>query len=189
MIHDAAGNMISDGTLTYAYDSANRLKSVSSNGAMLVTNFYDAKSRRVKKVTPEAAHTFFCDGWNLIEERVALANGTTSTIRYYWGKDLSGTLQGAGGVGGLLYLTIDGVPYIPCYDNNGNITRYLDANGNTVAAYAYDAFGKTVSQSGPLADVFRHRFSTKYFDPETGLYYYGILSVYEYNQNGSAVIS
>ena len=62
---------------------------------------------------------------------------------------------------------------IPSYDNNGNITRYLDANGNTVAAYVYNAFGKTVSQSGPLADIFRHRFSTKYFDPETGLYYYG----------------
>ena len=81
--HDDDGNMLSDGTLTYAYDSANRLKSVSSNGVMLVTNFYDAKSRRVKKVTPEATHTFFYDSWNLIEERVALANGTTSTIRYY----------------------------------------------------------------------------------------------------------
>ncbi len=40
-------------------------------------------------------------------------------------------------------------------------------------AYTYDAFGRTISQSGPLADVFRHRFSTKYFDLETGLYYYG----------------
>ena len=37
----------------------------------------------------------------------------------------------------------------------------------------YDAFGNTISQSGPLADFFRHRFSTKYFDSETGLYYYG----------------
>ena len=40
-------------------------------------------------------------------------------------------------------------------------------------AYTYDAFGRTISQSGPLADVFRHRFSSKYFDIETGLYYYG----------------
>ena len=40
-------------------------------------------------------------------------------------------------------------------------------------AYTYDAFGRTISQSGPLADVFRHRFSSKYFDMETGLYYYG----------------
>ena len=63
--------------------------------------------------------------------------------------------------------------YIPCYDNNGNVTRYLDANGNTVAQYTYDAFGKLIAKSGPLADFFRHRFSTKYFDIETGLCYYG----------------
>lgn len=157
----------------YAYDAANRLVSASSNGVRLVTNLYDAQSRRVRKVTPEATTTFFYDGWNLVEERIAHTNGTTSTIRYHWGKDISGTLQGAGGVGGLLYLTVDGEVYVPAYDNNGNVTHYLDANGNAVAQYAYDAFGKAVAQSGPLADIFRHRFSTKYFDVETGLYYYG----------------
>ena len=66
------------------------------NDILLVTTFYDAKSRRVRKVTPEAATTFFYDDWNLIEERVAYTNGTTSIIHYYWGKDLSGTLQGVG---------------------------------------------------------------------------------------------
>ena len=91
----------------------------------------------------------------------------------HWGKDLSGTLQGAGGVGGLLCLAIDGSTYVPTYDNNGNITRYLDASGNTVGQYTYDAFGNLISKSGPLADFFRHRFSTKYYDCETGLYYYG----------------
>ena len=144
---------------------------------------YDAKSRRVRKTTPEATHTFFYDGWNLIEERVAYSNGNSTMFRYYWGKDLSGTLQGAGGVGGLLYLTISTSNvehqtsnpelYIPCYDNNGNVTRYLDANGATVAQYTYDAFGNLLNQSGPMCDVFRHRFSTKYYDIETGLYYYG----------------
>ena len=113
------------------------------------------------------------DNWNLIEERIAYTNGTTTTIRYFWGRDLSGTLQGAGGVGGLLYLTIDGVPSIPCYDNNGNVTRYLDANGNIVAQYTYDAFGNTISQYGAMCGVFRHRFSTKCYDTETGIYYYG----------------
>ena len=171
--HDADGNMTQCGDWTYTYDAANRLKTVSSNGVLLVTNFYDAKSRRVKKVTSEVTTTFFYDDWNLIEERVAYTNGTTTTIRYFWGKDLSGTLQGAGGVGGLLYLTIDGVPYVPDYDNIGNITRYLDANGNVVAQYIYDAFGGTLSQSGSLSSLFRHRFSTKHLDVETGLYYYG----------------
>ena len=160
-------------SFAYAYDAANRLKTASSNGVLFVTNFYDAKSRRVKKVTQEATMTFFYDGWNLVEERIAHTNGTTSTIHYYWGKDLSGTFQGAGGIGGLLYLTIDGTAYVPLYDNNGNVTRYLDANGGIAATYTYDAFGKAIAQSGPLAGIFRHRFSTKYLDSETGLYYYG----------------
>ncbi len=106
--HDPDGNLLSDGVRTFAYDAANRLRSVSTNGVPLVECFYDAKSRRVRKVTPEATTTFFYDGWNLVEERVAYADGRTSTIRYHWGKDLSGTLPGAGGVGGLLCLTVDG---------------------------------------------------------------------------------
>ena len=171
--YDADGNLLSDGVFTFTYDAANRLKTISSNGVLLVTNFYDAKSRRVRKVTPEAIATFFYDDWNLIEERVAYTNGTISTIHYYWGKDLSGTLQGAGGVGGLLYLTVNDSVYIPFYDNNGNITRYLDSTGKTIATYTYDAFGNTITQSGHLSDIFRHRFSTKYYDAETGLYYYG----------------
>ena len=134
-------------------DTADRLKAVSSNHGLLVASSYD--------------------DWNLIEERIAYTNGTSSTIRYSWGKDLSGTLQGAGGVGGLLYLTVDGAIYIPCYDANGNITRYLDATGNTVAQYTYDAFGNSIATSGPLVDLFRHRFSTKYYDFENELYYYG----------------
>ena len=97
----------------------------------------------------------------------------SSTIRYYWGKDLSGSFQGAGGVGGLLYLTIDGSVYIPCYDNNGNVTRYIDSNGATVAQYSYNAFGGFIIKTGPMCDVFRHLFSTKYHDIETGFYYYG----------------
>ena len=171
--YDTDGNMLSDGVLSFTYDAASRLKTVSSNGVTLVTNFYDAKSRRVKKVTPNATTTFFYDDWNLVEERIAYADNTTSTIRYYWGKDLSGSFQGAGGVGGLLWLTIDGVVYIPCYDNNGNVTRYLNANGGTFARYSYDAFGKLIARAGRRASFFRHRFSTKYFDSETGLYYYG----------------
>ena len=73
----------------------------------------------------------------------------------------------------LLYLTIDGVVYIPCYDNNGNVTRYLNVNGGTFARYSYDAFGRLIARAGRRASFFRHRFSTKYFDTETGLYYYG----------------
>ncbi|MBO4288391.1 MAG: RHS repeat-associated core domain-containing protein [Kiritimatiellae bacterium] len=171
--YDADGNLIFDGTRTFTYDAANRLKSISTNGTLVLENFYDAKSRRVRKVTPEATTIFFYDGWNLVEERVAYKDGVTVTIRNYWGKDLSGRLRGVGGIGGLLYLIVNGTVYVPSYDNNGNITRYMDANGSVVACYTYDAFGNIIAKSGRLADFFRHRFSTEYFDAETGLYYYG----------------
>ena len=68
---------------------------------------------------------------------------------------------------------MDGAWYFPFYDNNGNIIAYADEQGAIVAEYTYDAFGHTISKSGQLADDLRHRFSTKYYDVETGCYYYG----------------
>ena len=172
ILHDTDGNMTNDGVFTYAYDSASRLTTVSSNGIILVTNLYDCRGRRVRKTTPGAETTFLYDDWNLIYEREVSGNATNETF-YYWGKDLSGKLQGAGGVGGLLYLKRNGTIYVPHYDVYGNILRYTDAAGNVVAEYTYNAFGGAISSSGPFADVFRIRYSTKYLDAETDLYYYG----------------
>ena len=146
------------------------------------SNRYDHLGRRVQKITPGATHTYFYDGWLLVKEIVANVDESRSVIEYHWGKDLSGTIGGAGGVGGLLYLTItnSSTPnsstrqlYVPYYDAYGNVMGYYDAQGNVVAEYTYDAFGKLIASSGPIADVFSIRYSTKYFDPETGFYYYG----------------
>ena len=172
-VYDLNGNLLTNGVFSFAYDAADRLSTVLFNNVLLQANHYDTQSRRVRKVTPEATHTYFYDGWNLVEERVAYTNGATETIQHVWGKDLSGTLQGAGGVSGLLWLKRGGALYFPCYDNNGNVTAYVDVQGNVVASYIYDAFGNTVSQSGELSDTFHHRFSTKYHDTDSDLYYYG----------------
>ena len=170
--HDVDGNLTFDGVFSYAYDADNRLASVSSNELVLVTNQYDHKGRRVRKTTPTSETTFLYDGWNLIYER-EIAGTVTNETYYYWGKDVSGSLQGAGGVGGLLYLKRNGTIYIPHRDANGNIVRYTDTVGDVVAEYTYGAFGNTLSATGTFADVFHFRYSTKYYDPETGLYYYG----------------
>ena len=69
--------------------------------------------------------------------------------------------------------TICANSFAHAYDNNGNITKYIDEGGNVVASYEYDDFGRTISQSGTMAEDFRIRFSTKYYDAEAGLYYYG----------------
>ena len=48
-------------------------------------------------------HTFIYDGWHVIEERPFHSSGTlTAQTRRPWGDDVSGSTQGAGGVGGLL---------------------------------------------------------------------------------------
>ena len=80
-------------------------------------------------------------------------------IEYHWGKDLSGTIGGAGGVGGLLYLTISNSStpnsstrqlYVPWYGAYGNVMGYWDSQGHIVAEYTYDAFGKLIASSAPL---------------------------------------
>ena len=178
--YDSDGNMLSDGVFTYAYDAVNRLSSVTSNGVALAAYSYDAQGRRVKKIAADGTHLYFYDGWLLIREHLTRPDNTVSETQYCWGTDMSGTLQGAGSVGGLLYLTVSNFNsnsqlqlYVPFYDNNGNITRYCDVQGNVVTSYTYDAFGNTIAQSGPMANNFALRFSTKYFDCEANLYYYG----------------
>ena len=107
---------------------------------------------------------------------ITYSSCVTSTNLYVGPRSIRHRLQGAGGVGGLLAV-IPGAQgfrpaYYPCYDANGNVTEYVDGNGVTAAHYAYDAYGNTTVKSGPMADDFNFRFSAKYFDAETGNYYY-----------------
>jgi RHS repeat-associated protein len=93
-----------------------------------------------------------------------------------WGLDLSGSLQGAGGVGGLLKV-YDGATSKHCYpgyDGNGNVTVLVDGdNGQVVANYEYGPFGELLRATGLVAKNNPFRFSTKYQDDETDFLYYG----------------
>jgi RHS repeat-associated protein len=96
---------------------------------------------------------------------------------YVWGLDLSGSSQGAGGVGGLLQVSVllpSPFTLLPSYDGNGNIMALVDAaTGTTAANYEYGPFGEPLRATGPAAALNPFRFSTKYTDSETGLLYYG----------------
>jgi YD repeat-containing protein len=66
-------------------------------------------------------------GWNCIFERRVDAAQTVTDAAYVWGLDLSGSMQGAGGVGGLLQASQNvggalraAIFYV--YDGNGNVT-------------------------------------------------------------------
>ena len=176
--YDPDGNLTHDGAYSYTWDAENRLVAVYEGNTLVISNAYDHASRRVLKVTPDETRTFLYDGWNLVQETIT-TSGSTTTNQYIWGKDLSGTLQGAGGVGGLLAVIqsrgrLWKSVLFPLYDNNGNITHYIHDSGVPIAAYRYDAFGNIIPhQYDPPSFSLPHRFSTKYYDPEIDLYYYG----------------
>ncbi|WP_129589686.1 RHS repeat domain-containing protein [Rubritalea profundi] len=95
---DDDGNLTNDGTKQFEWDAENRLIAV-KQGAVTVAEYdYDYQSRRITKDVAGVVTNFVYDGWNPIAE----FTGTTLSKSYVWGMDLSGSMQGAGGVGGLL---------------------------------------------------------------------------------------
>ena len=169
-IHDADGNLTDDGSKLFVWDAENRLIEIKlkSDSSTVATYAYDYKSRRITKTVGATETNFIYEGWNPIAE----FSGTTLSKSYVWGMDLSGSMQGAGGVGGLLSVNDGNDTYYPTFDGNGNVSEYVDATGNVVAHYEYDAFGQVVA-SGSMKDDFTHQFSTKQLDSESGLHYYG----------------
>ena len=147
---------------------------------------YDWLGRRTRKTVKtyngtsyqdEEDRRFVYDGWNLLGEFVYDTNLVLDR-RYLWGLDLSGSAQGAGGVGGLLSAHVETDVHRPSYDGNGNIVGWVIHDTDPVTpdpdqweSREYDPFGRTIVREGLLSVPFG--FSTKYEDVETGLYYYG----------------
>jgi len=150
--------------------------------------------------TPATAgwRRFVWYGWLILSELDVSQSGQTTTwsVRrhYTWGMDLSQTGQGAGGIGGLLAAHDPNDPsdgsdpygsFIYFFDANGNVGQLVDSTADPQSAaviaakYEYDAYGNNLlnvastSQSGSYAAENPIRFSTKYWDDETGFGYWG----------------
>jgi RHS repeat-associated protein len=158
---------------TLTWDAENRLvqTQVGTSGP-LVLAYYDAQSRRIAETVGTTTTLYLYDGWNCIAEYSI--TGTAAPVlakTRTWGLDLSGTPQGAGGVGGLLAEKQGANTFYPTYDGNGNVSEYLGDDGSTAAHFEYDPFGNTVVNTD-TGNQFAYRFSTKPLNFSTGLYYY-----------------
>jgi len=187
------GNLSSDGTWTYEWDAENRLRAMTMTNVAGIADAnrlrlecaYDYQGRRVAKTVKTwggssfgnaVTQRFVYDGWNLL---AILNSQSADLVSFVWGQDLSGTLDGAGGIGGLLWVSeiANGQiadSHFAAYDGNGNATALVAAgSGTPTARYEYSPFGETLRATGPMASANPFRFSTKYADGETGLIYYG----------------
>ena len=175
------------GAATLNYDKENRLRSAVCNGVTSLY-IYDALGRLLSVDQPNSSGAptkEICtwSSWTMLARAIYTSGSLTETFRYTWGLDLSGSLGGAGGVGGLLAIernvagtTTWDIRYAH-NDANGNNIALTDSTGNVSARYRYDAFGNTLSAT----DVDNtgwvnhniHRFSTKPTFGNTGLLFYG----------------
>jgi len=174
---------------TYAYDAENQLTnwiSYHQGTAQTRTDWvYDGLTRLRTRLEYSWNGTawilnsttlYVYDGRRLIQER---DGSNIPMVSYTRGSDLSGSFEGAGGIGGLLarshgYSSGSFTNHNFYHgDGGGNITYMVDASQNMVASYRYDPFGNILSKSGPLADANTYRFSSKDYHANSGLYYYG----------------
>jgi RHS repeat-associated protein len=184
--YDADGNLTNDGVFSYSWDAENRLTNVVSlstvptNAAVQEAWSYlpDGRWSQVVVSTwqplqtsyvPVSTNRFLWDRQVLLAE---LAPNGTLIRSYMRGLNLSGTIQGAGGVGGLLQVSYYGADTTNCFvafDGNGNVAALVNAaDGTTAANYEYDPFGQTIRMTGPMAKANAIRFSTQWVDDNIG---------------------
>ncbi len=181
--YDGAGNLRSDGRRTFEYDGEQQLTAVTVSNAVRSEFAFDAlMRRRVRREfawqtnqwvrTNEVRYVY--DGALVLQER---GTNNRPLITYTRGPDLGGSLDGAGGIGGLLGFTQHPATNTFAHasyhhDHGGNVIALLGTNQQLAAYYHYDPFGNLLFAGGPLAEANRLRFSGKEWHPESRLLLY-----------------
>jgi len=150
----------------------------SSMGGSFWPYQYDAPDWRTRQMTSDGSS----GTWVLTEDlkfvsepllfgRHAMdlnASNNVAVRTYVWGLDLPETLEGAGGVRGLLWVTLHtgsgpaAGTHFCAYDGNGNIVALSAASdGSATGRYEYGPFGEPIRMTGPAAPLDPFRFSTK----------------------------
>ena len=161
--YDGNGNQLTkasvDGTETRTYNGFGQLTAIAStvSGSVPASYAYRPDGLRYSKTTGSGdaavTHIHAWDGQNIVAEI-----GATNTINARYIRGL-----------GLVARKIDNNHQYYQLNAHGDVLHLLDANGNMLVDYRYDAFG---NQSNPVAtDTNPFRFCGEYYDQELGNYY------------------
>lgn len=150
--YDAQGNPTSYLGHTLTWEKGRQLKRIDNN-----VYTYNANGVRVSKSVNGVLHSFFLEGTKIVCEKW----NNNVLIPLYDNEDI---------VCGIVY---NNVPYYFHRNLQDDIIAIVDQAGNTVARYAYDAWGACISASGEseIASINPFRYRGYYCDIETGYYY------------------
>jgi len=169
-------------TSTYVYDSIGNITSITSD----TNQFFTFEGRRlvelkigesIENYTDKYTYTYNDQGI-----RTSKSNGTSTTEYFLDGSLVLFEKTGNDVIyytydvdGSLLSMNYNGDEYFYIKNLQGDIIEIVDASGNTVARYLYDAWGNNIIDpwdSGlGIADINPYRYRSYRLDSETGLYY------------------
>lgn len=165
--NSVSGTVVSGNPVSYyngtrwemAWTNGNQLAEVSSNTAD-VSYTYDRVGLRATKTVNGTTYHYAYTGDRLVwqewdgNELFFFYDNEGSPIGFWYHPATGSNVTG-------YYMTTQ----------QGDITRIEDVNGNVLATYEYDAWGKLISSSGSLAEINPLRYRGYYYDTETGFYY------------------
>ena len=157
--YDAIGTPLSDGTWSYTWQNGRQLQKMQKQGET-VEFVYNENGLRVQKTATSTGVTkYTLHGKNVVH----MTQGEDELHFFYDAQNRPAVV------------VYNGVPYAYVKSLQGDVIAILDAVGNVVVSYAYDAWGAPIGKSGALAEtlgtVQPFRYRGYVYDEETGLYY------------------
>ena len=155
---DVRGNMTGDGTWTFGFDQRNRLVSATKPGTA-ATYDYDGDDRRTKKTVNGVVTRIVWSG----EAELAEADAAGAILRRYVPGAAIDTPQAMIAAGGTVtWLHPDG---------QGSIVNTSTSAGAAGTPITYSPYGE-IGGTGALPSGLPFGYTGRYFDAETGLWYY-----------------
>ena len=156
--YDEIGNFLTDGTWTYTWQHGRELSAM-TNGTATWEYLYNADGLRTQKTNGTKTYRYVYNGSSLSQMTVG-----EDTLTFFY--------DAAGQPMSVLY---NGTTYFYITNLQGDVIGLLDASGQQVVAYTYDAWGNSLTVTGSMASTLGQLNPLRYrgyvYDEETQLYY------------------
>lgn len=144
--------------MTFEWENGKIINNINTSDKAIQMS-YDSNGMRTQKSVDGVKTNYYYDSSNNL---FALTQGNDTLFFYY---DNSGEVMS---------VSCNGTMYYYIKDLQGDITEIVDKDGNSVAEYAYDAWGNMLNEDNGTLTVGKlnpFRYRSYVYDEETGLYY------------------